>query len=98
MSRGEPPVRADRLSGAERLDHAHLTLLQRELDAPAEQAVAAYALAPDLRLADQHGDPRGLVAHQESAWAERSLRSIVTLPPAHIRSLPFIRTRSPTMM
>ena len=34
----------------------------------------------------------------ESPRAAKSLRSIVTLPPAQSRSLPFSRTRSATMM
>ena len=33
----------------------------------------------------------------EAARAAKSERSIVTLPPPHIRSFPLSRTRSPTM-
>ena len=41
--------------------------------------------------------PRVSSRAMESARAARSLRSMVTLPPPHMRSLPLKRTRSATM-
>ena len=62
------PVRAGRLPFTQRLDELDLAVLERELDARAEEGVAARGvagfLAGDPGFPQQHAEPGGLVHHQ----------------------------------